>query len=94
MHHISLLFFLKKKNDYKSGEHQQEPEKPLGEEYTYDASFFSTWTMTAWASLFLPLYALCCALSCRFGPRQLAAELRDSVLAFRDKGFTLGTVKL
>ncbi|KAK4010901.1 putative thiamine transporter SLC35F3 isoform X1 [Daphnia magna] len=74
-----------------SGEHQQEPEKPLGEEYTYDASFFSTWTMTAWASLFLPLYALCCALSCRFGPRQLAAELRDSVLAFRDKGFTLGT---
>ncbi|EFX69060.1 hypothetical protein DAPPUDRAFT_62657 [Daphnia pulex] len=59
--------------------------------YTYDASFFSTWTMTAWTSLFLPLYALCCALSCRFSPRQLAAELRDSVLAFRDKGFTLGT---
>ncbi|XP_057368931.1 solute carrier family 35 member F3-like [Daphnia carinata] len=74
-----------------SGEHQQEPEKPLGEEYTYSASFFSTWTMTAWTSLFLPLYAICCLFSGRFGPRQLAAELRDSVLAFRDKGFTLGT---
>lgn len=60
------------------------------ETYAYDASFFSTWTMTAWTSLFLPLYAICCLFSCRFGPRKLAVELRDSVLAFRDKGFTLG----
>lgn len=31
-------------------------------------------------------------MSGRFGPRKLGSELRDSIFAFRDKGFTIGTV--
>ena len=59
--------------------------------YTYDASFFNTWTVSAWTMLFLPLYAAGSLLSGRLVPRKLATDLRESALAFRDKGFTLRT---
>lgn len=62
--------------------------------YTYDASFFTTWLVTTWTVLFLPLYAVCCLVSGRFGVRKLGSELRDSIFAFRDKGFTIGIDQL
>jgi len=61
------------------------------ETYTYDATFFSTWFVTTWTSLFLPLYTICCLLSRQLKPSELGIEWKDSVMAFRDKGFTLGT---
>ena len=60
--------------------------------YTYEASFLSTWLMTSWTILFLPLYAFSCLISGQVRPAELAIDIKDSVLAFRDKGFTLGTV--
>lgn len=62
--------------------------------YTYEASFLNTWTVSAWTILFLPLYAAGCLLSGRMGPRKLATDIRESVLAFRDKGFTLGKTRI
>lgn len=61
--------------------------------YTYGASFFSTWTVSSWTVLFLPLYAAGCLFSGRMGPRKLSTDIRESVLAFRDKGFTLGKLE-
>ena len=60
------------------------------ETYTYDATFFSTWLVTTWTSLFLPFYTICCLLSRQLKPSELGVEWKDSVMAFRDKGFTLG----
>ena len=63
-------------------------------EYTYEASFLSTWLMTTWTTLFLPLYSLCCLVSRQLKPTELAIDIKDSALAFRDKGFTIGNVAL
>ena len=73
----------------------------------YNASFLSTWLVTTWTLLFLPLYAAGRLLLAAAGVggvasgaagggvavsshRRLVADIRDSAVAFRDKGYTLG----
>jgi hypothetical protein len=67
-------------------------ESSTGEGYTrYKSTFLNTWTVSTWNLLFLPLYVLGCLITGRPGPRrQLVTDLRESLLAFRDKGFTRG----
>ena len=57
----------------------------------YKSTFLNTWTVSTWNLLYLPLYVLGSLVTGRPGPRrQLVTDLRESLLAFRDKGFTRG----
>ena len=63
------------------------------ERFLFSLIFKITWInlWLQWPLLYLPLYVLGSLITGRPGPRrQLVSELRDSLLAFKEKGFTRG----
>ncbi|XP_065574711.1 solute carrier family 35 member F3-like isoform X2 [Artemia franciscana] len=60
----------------------------------YTVPFFTSWLVTSWTTLCLPVYLITRLIFGNVKPSQIFTEARESALGFKDKGFSLGSFTL